>query len=242
MKGIYRLADLNILIEFLYPCTEKFLREYKAVDNQDVSVDFSITVDKAKLEKECLENGIKRIGYYENLYILREISKKLVEDYNGFMFHASSIAVDGKAYCFTAKSGTGKSTHARFLSKVLGNRFSYINDDKPFIRYLEKEDKFYVYGNAWNGKHKLGENKSYPLGAISYLVRGKENAVDMISSSKALALLLEQITYPEDQNQAQKLIKTLNKLFEKTPMYLLKCVNDVSSATVSYKNVIEKNL
>ena len=33
--------------------------------------------------------------------------------YDTFLFHGSAIAVDGAAYIFTAKSGTGKSTHAR---------------------------------------------------------------------------------------------------------------------------------
>lgn len=39
--------------------------------------------------------------------------KYKMPDYDTVLFHVSVIAVDGRGFLFTAKSGTGKSTHAR---------------------------------------------------------------------------------------------------------------------------------
>lgn len=241
MKGVYKIADLKILIEFNYSCTEKFLSAYKIKDDQN-AVDFKITVNLGELEKECADNDIKRVNYYEHLYILRLIDKELVNEYGGFMLHSSSVAIDGKAFCFTAKSGTGKSTHASNLKNLLGDELKYINDDKPFIRYFEKEDRFVVYGNPWNGKHRLGEDISASLGAIVYIERAKDNSVEEISPSKALPLLFSQITYPETEEEVKKITTLLGKLFDKTPMYLLKCNKEIDSAKLSFEKIIKKNL
>ena len=51
-------------------------------------------------------------AYLETLAIYRKIAEKMPA-YDTFLFHGSAISVDGKAYIFTAKSSTGKSTHAR---------------------------------------------------------------------------------------------------------------------------------
>lgn len=241
MKGVYQISGLKILIEFNYSCTEKFLSAFKIKDG-DSAVDFSVFVNKNELEKECFENNIKRISYYEHLFILRLINKELVNNYGGFMLHSSSVLVGDKAFCFTAKSGTGKSTHAGNLKTLLKERLKYINDDKPFIRYFEKEDKFVVYGNPWNGKHKLGENLSAELGAIIYIERAKENIVEEISARKALPLLFSQIVYPETEEEVKKISILLNKLFEKTPMYLLKCNKEIDSAKLSFEKIIKNNL
>ena len=42
--------------------------------------------------------------------------------YDTILFHGSVIAVDGEGYLFTAKSGTGKSTHARLWRETFGDR------------------------------------------------------------------------------------------------------------------------
>jgi serine kinase of HPr protein (carbohydrate metabolism regulator) len=57
--------------------------------------------------------------------------------YDTFLFHGSAIAVDGVGYLFTAKSGTGKSTHARLWRELLGARAVMVNDDKPLLRVTE---------------------------------------------------------------------------------------------------------
>lgn len=51
-------------------------------------------------------------AYLETTAVQRKLAEKLF-DYDTLLFHGSTIAVDNQAYLFTAKSGTGKSTHTQ---------------------------------------------------------------------------------------------------------------------------------
>ena len=46
--------------------------------------------------------------------------KYKMPDYDTVLFHVSVIAVDGHGFLFTAKSGTGKSTHTRLWREYFG--------------------------------------------------------------------------------------------------------------------------
>ena len=55
---------------------------------------------------------------------------------HGFMLHASAVEVDGKAYLFSASSGTGKSTHTKLWQEYFGyDKALIINDDKPALKF-----------------------------------------------------------------------------------------------------------
>ena len=56
--------------------------------------------------------------YLETMAVYRKIEDKLL-DYDTILFHGSAVAVDGVGYLFTAKSGTGKSTHTRLWREML---------------------------------------------------------------------------------------------------------------------------
>ena len=81
--------------------------------------------------------------YLETLAVCRKIAERMPE-YDTFLFHGSCIAVDGVGYLFTAKSGTGKSTHTRLWRELLDNRATMVNDDKPLIRIAD--DGLVIYG------------------------------------------------------------------------------------------------
>ena len=74
-------------------------------------------------------------GYLETLAVYRKLVLALLED-DFLLMHGSAIAVDGEAYIFIAKSGTGKSTHTRLWREMLGDRTVMVNDDKPLIHVL----------------------------------------------------------------------------------------------------------
>lgn len=94
-------------------------------------------------------------------------------DHDGFMLHSSCVVMDGKAYCFTATSGTGKSTHTALWQKVFGRDRVYIlNDDKPALRRMD--GRWYAFGTPWSGKYDISVPKGVPLGGIALLSRGDE--------------------------------------------------------------------
>ena len=76
-------------------------------------------------------------AYLEELGIYREIAEKLL-DRDILLFHGSAIAVDGQVYLFTAKSGTGKSTHARKWREMLGDRAVMANCTETIVNQNKK--------------------------------------------------------------------------------------------------------
>ena len=68
------------------------------------------------------------------LHIL--IADKFLE-YNILMLHGSALSMHDEGIIFTAKSGTGKSTHARLWREAFGSKVQMINDDKPMINVDE---------------------------------------------------------------------------------------------------------
>ena len=121
-----------------------------------------------------------------------------MREYNAILFHSSAISYKNKGFLFTAKSCTGKSTHTKLLSEY-NSDILYINDDKPFIRYIANDGRFYVYVSPWQGKHQRGSNVKIPLKAICLLNRGKENKISKINSFEALGEIITQTVKPTDE-------------------------------------------
>ena len=233
--AVYRLADIDIKIGCRYPYSYKLLEPYKA---ETENFDFEVYPSEEDIVAVDPDSSAPA-WYKENLAILKIISNKLIDCYNGFLFHCSSLLYEGGGYAFAAKSGTGKSTHARLLSELLDDKISYINDDKPFVRYFEDEGVFKIYGNPWNGKHDLGANVSAPLKGVVILTRGEKDEVKREKDFfRVLSCLGNQILYLENEAQGEKFLELVSILFEKVPFYLLKCTKNISAAEETYRGVL----
>lgn len=152
--------------------------------------------------------------------------------HNGILLHSSAVVLDGKAYLFSAPSGTGKSTHASiWLREFPGAEI--LNDDKPAIRILE--DGIYVYGTPWSGKTDLNLNRKVPLQGIAFLERGETNSISSLDSMKTLENLLNQTVRPGEKESAARLFSLLDQLIRRVPIYKLTCNMEAEAAHVSYE-------
>jgi hypothetical protein len=140
--------------------------------------------------------------------------------------------MDNEGYIFTAKSGTGKSTHTRFWRKAFEDRCIMINDDKPILKI--EDDKVTVFGSPWNGKHNLGNNISAPLKVISILNRGEINSAEKIDKKSAFGMLLQQTYRPEGISNMTKLLPLIDKLAENVKLYNIHCNLNENSAIEIY--------
>ena len=245
MTLVYRIADLNIEITVRGAYALKLLAPYEIKDYENI--DFSVTVSDEELDEAVKSAPEFPKAYHESLCVLRQISNKLLNDYGGFLFHSSTVAYGGKAYAFTAQSGTGKSTHTALLKKLLGEKLGYVNDDKPFVRYFEngaggEKGTFYVYGNPWNGKHNLGENVKFPLESVCFLSRGAKNEIKKVSDPVLyMPFILNQVVYPENGEQAEKLLSLLQIMFDKIKFYDLKCNMESDAPKTSFNAMMKGN-
>ena len=154
-------------------------------------------------------------------------------DFDTVLFHGSVIAVDGVGYLFTAKSGTGKSTHTRLWREYFGERAVMVNDDKPLLHIA---DTVTAYGTPYNGKHRLGTNTSVPLKAICILTRAENNHIEPITREQ-YTMLLQQVYRPADMLKMVKTLELVDRLADGVKLYRLGCNMDISAAKVAYEGM-----
>lgn len=240
MTGTYRIADIVIRIESIYRRVHRLCEAYRCLED---SPDFTAQITQADIdfERKCSEEydlHLKRPvhfhaeNYLEELAVYRKISEKMPA-FDTVLMHGSCIAADGEAYLFSAKSGTGKSTHTRLWREMLGDRAIMINDDKPLIRVTEGQAV--IFGTPWDGKHHLSTNTSAPLKAICFLERAEKNSICRISAAEAYPLLLQQIYLPIDGKAAVKTLALADKLTASVDLWRLRCNMEPEAARIAYQ-------
>lgn len=234
MQAKYTIAGVILTVSYKHRYTEKLFENY--IYNGDLPSDEVIEITKTDIDYELSLYPDQPEFYLENLAILRKVMDILVVKYNAMLFHGSSISYKGKAYVFTAPSGTGKSTHTRLLKELLGEDVEYINDDKPIIRVVG--GKVLVYGSPWNGKHHLGGNVVAPLKAICLVNRGENNLIEKISPSKALTVLFEQSMGFSNVETAESVLDVLTEIVNKSTFYKLYCNVSVDAAKCSFEGML----
>lgn len=154
------------------------------------------------------------------------------------MFHCSSLMVDGKAYLFTAPSGTGKSTHTGLWRERFGSRVTMIDDDKPFLR-LMPDGTWRIYGMPYGGKEHIRANISAPVAGIVELHQAPQNTIRRISAHEAYPFLLNQ-TFQNWTNK-QALARTMELAYDlaaKIPVYEMGCTPTPDAAELSYAALV----
>ncbi len=235
-----RLANKTIEVENLYPYVEEYCKDY--VTSREVETDFLFRViqkdieferDRSEQEDIAERREIRHFSdeYLETLAVYRKIAEQM-PFYDTVLFHGSVVAVNGEGYLFTAKSGTGKSTHTRLWRTMLGRRAVMVNDDKPLIR-IAKDNSATVYGTPWDGKHRLSSNTSAPLKGICILRRAEENHIREITKSEAYPMLLQQVYRPADPEAMKATLLLLDRL--KVKLFCLHCNMDIHAAEVAYR-------
>lgn len=235
------LADKTIKVSAFYESTREFCSEYLSDGDADFAVSISpedIAAEDVRSDRERELEGLEPHkyppSYLETLALYRKIAERLVP-YGILLFHGSAIMVDGEVYIFTAKSGTGKSTHTRLWREHFGERAVMVNDDKPLLKITD--DGVTVYGTPWNGKHHLGFNISAPLKAICILERSKTNHIDRQEPSGAFAMIYSQTYRFGDPACMQLTLACLDKMMKTTPIFRLGCNMEKEAAIVAYNGM-----
>ena len=226
---VMEIAGFAIGVEPLFESTRMYCREYWT----DREAEFHVTVKREDLvqEQELLnieadEEGLKRRKFsdmfLERSVIQRRVAEALVQR-DVLLMHGSTVAVDGRAYLFTAPCGTGKSTHTRLWREVFGDRAVMVNDDKPFLKLTG--DAVLACGSPWTGKHGIGTNVCVPLGGICILSRGRENLIRPAEQDKTLEFLRSQCFPPQG----------LEKLLDRVRLWEMECTRDLGAAVTAFE-------
>ncbi|MBR0140723.1 MAG: hypothetical protein IJM19_00565 [Ruminococcus sp.] len=241
MTGKYKFAGKTIEVISVYPDVHEYCKDYISDENADFTVQTSqedIDFEQQRSDSENICEGKKPVkypaGYLEELAVYRKIAEKMIE-FDTVLFHGSVIAVDGKGYLFTAKSGTGKSTHTKLWREVFGERAVMVNDDKPLLGI--SDNQVIAYGTPYNGKHHIGNNISVPLKGICILQRNKENIIKKVNKMAVYSMLIQQIYRPSDRDKLKRTLELVDKMSENIDIYVLGCNMDREAAIVAYNGM-----
>ena len=220
----YQIAGLTVDME-VSGRTESQARPYAVTANGPA--DITLTCDTRRVLE--LNPGLETLETAEYCGTGAVFAHKLLK-YNGTFLHASAIVLDGKAYLFSANSGTGKSTHAEKWCRLFGA--TYLNDDKPALRL--ENGRWIAYGTPWSGKHDLSTPVGAPLGGIAFLKRGQTNEIRPMAAQEAVPLMMNQSLWKLGPQQMEKQLMLLDDLLRQIPIWELTCRNDDDAAIVSH--------
>ena len=237
-KFVIRLADINIEIVHRFRRVRQMCEEYIV----DAEPEFTVRVTTSDFRAERArdsrsgKHSLKWFSWhrYEATSIYRKICLKLM-DYDAFLLHATVVAVDGEGYAFLAKSGIGKTTHAKYWLKYFGERAFVVNGDKPIVRIIG--DRVYSYGTPWCGKENQSTYVGVPLRAIIFLERGQGTLVTKAPSEMVPERIVSQLLITKDGKQRERTFELADRAMSLVPMYRLSCDMDPDTAMIAWQSI-----
>ena len=235
---LLKIADLTVEIPEAGGLAPR-CRDY--LTSETVRADIIIRTERYHRGRYGPDVPEESIAYMESG---RQFASQLLH-YDGFYLHASAVEVDGKAYLFSAPSGTGKSTHTRLWQQMFREKADIFNDDKPALRYLD--GTWYAYGTPWCGKDGINLNRKVPVAGICFLKQAPHNQIRALSSEEAIPRLLNQtIRQFRNKERLVLLLGHLDKLVRTIPIFELENLPELEAAQLSYETMhraaLENNL
>ena len=237
------MAEFNLMIagrvgtvHSLFESTKDYCGRYLTEEPGE----FTVEVTKADLlaQQEALLEEARQEGIRKRIFTDPFLERTAIQEafadhlfhHDTLLCHGSTVAVDGRAYLFTAKCGTGKSTHTRLWRQVFGERAQMVNDDKPFLKLTDTG--VLACGAPWSGKHGLDTNITVPLGGICILERGPENVIRPIPAEEALPRLLHETHCPTGQEA--RFHELVERLAAQTNLWRMECTKDKEAAEIAH--------
>jgi hypothetical protein len=233
-----KIAGAVAAVTSLFDSTPHYFKAYLTEDTPDFFVTVTeqdLRFEQAELDREAMEEGFRRREFTDPFLERAAIQRAFAEylfAFDTLLLHGSTVSVDGKAYLFVAKSGTGKSTHTRLWREAFGTRAVMINDDKPFLRLTDAAVE--AFGSPWSGKHGLDTNISAPLAGICILERGAENVIRSITAEEALPRLQKEGYAPMDEKKSLKFETLVKRLAHCVPLWHMTCTKDPQAAQIAW--------
>ena len=145
-----------------------------------------------------------------------------------FVFHGACVEYGGKAYVFTAPSGTGKSTHIMLWRQFLGEAVNIVNGDKPIIavdRVVEADGgpvRVFACGSPWGGKEGWQRNVTVPLGGICFLNRQGADHVNScvrVTPDEVLDDVAGRVFIPRSPEGVASVLSLLDTAMKTVPLF-----------------------
>lgn len=192
-------------------------------------------------KKSIYEASLKKDGSRADFYIKSATDDSLADDMfhairlvflylaqkkGMFAIHSASIVYKGRAWLFSGRSGTGKSTHTAAWKKLYNTPIA--NGDLNLITI--SDGGALVHGIPWCGTSNICDTKTYPLGGIVLLGRGSTDVVEVLSDNEKALLVMQRFISPSwtDEKLSEN-IDFSSELIKLIPVCRLKCTANPSA-------------
>ena len=226
----YRICGIVVECEFRFPTMTARAEKYLSAEGEPELV---IPFDEERIRQVSRDTGLSADDC--EIVITAEEFYRSLPERGGFMLHSSAVALDGRAYLFSAPSGTGKSTHTSLWLEAFGERAVILNDDKPAI--MIRGGAVTACGTPWSGKSDLNINAEFPLQGICILGRSAENHIEPLPADRAVYPLLDQTIRPADSAGMDALLTCIDEVASKVPIWQMGCNMSVEAAQTAYRSM-----
>jgi hypothetical protein len=226
-----RLAGITVEIDNRHNLVFEQCKDYLC---DDCAPAFRVAVSTAETQAYQASCGRPMtLPEAESYLLYRRICERMPK-YGVFLLHAAVVEMEGRGYAFSARRGTGKSTHTELWQSHFKGRATVINGDKPLIRRAP-DGRFWAYGTPWCGKEGRGVNRRCPLNAICFLEQGTKNHVSVTSTADAAARIMEATVLPPDADGQDRMAALVGAAVRDIPALTLTCRPDAEAVEVAYE-------
>ena len=226
-----RLAGITVEIDNRHNLVFEQCRDYLC---DDCAPAFRVAVSTAETQTYQASCGRPMtLPEAESYLLYRRICERMPA-FGVYLLHAAVVEMDGRGYAFSARRGTGKSTHTELCQSHFKGRATVINGDKPLIRRAP-DGRFWAYGTPWCGKEGKHVNRKCPLTAICFLEQGAVNRVTVTPTADTTARLLEATVLPPDKEGQDRMAALMGATVRDIPAFTLTCRPDIEAAEVAYE-------
>uniref|UniRef100_I5AUZ6 SynChlorMet cassette protein ScmC n=1 Tax=Eubacterium cellulosolvens (strain ATCC 43171 / JCM 9499 / 6) TaxID=633697 RepID=I5AUZ6_EUBC6 len=200
---------------------------------EDVETDVDIKVTSDEIDRSRIEYESNDQEVCIETAAIRKIYETLL-DFDAFVMHAASISVDGRAYAFSASSGTGKSTHMNLWKRKFEGKYQVVNGDRTIFRRNE-EGRLLACGSPWCGKEMWESDVMVPVQGFCFIERGLVNKTRKLDTEEAYFKLMNSTLIPGDSKRLMKQMDLMGWVSENVPVFVAEVNMDPEAADVVYE-------
>lgn len=233
-----RLAGLVVELDNRYGFVEAQCRDYLVPDSDATPAAFRVSVGSGEIDAYMASCGRPLTAAEAESALLYRRICGFMPDYDCFLLHAAVLCMDGRGYAFSARRGTGKTTHVSLWQACYGRRVTVINGDKPLLR-RSPDGHWWVYGTPWCGKEGQQTNTVCPLNAICFLEQAPFNRISPCPTADTAARMLEGTVLPPVPRTQDRMAELVGALTRDIPAFLLECLPDPAAAELACATLMQ---
>jgi hypothetical protein len=149
------------------------------------------------------------VGYPIDEYLVA----RLLGQRGGVILHASSVAIDGRAFVFLGHSGAGKSTMAELASEAGAE---VLSDDRTIVTI--ERGVATAWGSPWHGSCSKSSPTCAPIAAVLLLVQAPRSEVRRIDAGRAFSEMFVRVYQPTvDAGEVERVVDVLHLVASAVP-------------------------